>query len=106
MKNLFKSKTLNFRTKPPFGQPDSGLPLSQLRSGDRAVVCRLNGGETFRSKMLSLGLFPGKTIAVQRSDKSLPFVLWVDQSRIVVDRNTLEQIYVQTVVDHGKGDWR
>ncbi len=75
-------------------------PLCSLRSGECGTVRRLDGGEDFRCKMLALGIIPGKTVTVARGEKHQPYVLRVDESRVMVDWGTLGQIYV----DSGAGE--
>jgi Fe2+ transport system protein FeoA len=70
-------------------------PLSTLKSGDCGMVRRLDGDEEFRTKMIALGIIPGKTIMVTRGEKHQPYVLRVDESRVMMDWRTLGQIYVQ-----------
>jgi Fe2+ transport system protein FeoA len=70
-------------------------PLSALKSGDCGTVRRLGGGEEFRTRMIALGIIPGKTIMVARGEKHQPYILRVDESRVMMDWKTLEQIYVQ-----------
>lgn len=70
-------------------------PLSNLKSGDFGTVRRLEGGEEFRNKMISLGIIPGKTITVAKGEKNQPFLLRIDESRVMMDSKTLDHIYVQ-----------
>ncbi len=69
-------------------------PLAILRAGESGVVSRMTGDEEFRSKMLALGILPGKTIMVARGGKHQPFILRIDESRIMVDWNLLSRIYI------------
>ena len=78
------------------GNLAAAVPLVQLQSGDSGTVLRLDGGEDFRCKMLSLGIIPGKTITVFSGEKHCPYILRVDESRVMIDRRTLERIFVQT----------
>lgn len=69
-------------------------PLVLLRAGESGVVSRMTGDEEFRSKMLALGILPGKTITVARGGKHQPFILRIDESRVMVDWNLLSRIYI------------
>lgn len=78
-------------------------PLSTLKSGEHGTVRRLEGGEEFRGKMLALGIIPGKTITVARGEKHQPYILRVDESRVMMDWRTLDRIYVQPGTLRRKG---
>ena len=78
------------------------IPLDTLRSGDCGTVSRMDGGEEFRGKMLALGIIPGKTITVARGEKHQPYVLRVDESRVMIDWATLGRIYVHSGPDLGR----
>ncbi|MGE5597814.1 MAG: FeoA family protein [Bacteroidota bacterium] len=105
-------------TPPASGQGAGDLPLCLLRAGESGIVRRLEGGEEFRSRMLSLGLAPGRLVTVCRSGCNQPFVLRIDAGRIMVDWRTLGRIHVQPWVvparegGHGhcrrggRGRWR
>ncbi len=69
-------------------------PLALLRAGESGVVSRMTGDEEFRSKMLALGILPGKNITVARGGKHQPFILRIDESRVMVDWNLLSRIYI------------
>lgn len=79
------------------------IPLSTLKSGNYGIVKRLDGGEEFRSKMLALGIIPGKKITVTRGEKNNPYLLQVDESKVMMDWRTLEQIYIQSGTVRMKG---
>jgi Fe2+ transport system protein FeoA len=79
--------------------------LCDLRSGDCGTVQRLEGGEDFRCKMMALGIVPGKTVTVTRGEKHQPYVLRVDDSRVMVDWGTLGRIHVNSgaATERGRG---
>lgn len=72
------------------------IPLSGLVTGECGTVSRLEGGEEFYSKMLALGISPGKSVAVIRGSRKQPYLVRVDDSRVMVDWLTLNNIYIQT----------
>ncbi|MFO8043754.1 MAG: FeoA family protein [Alkalispirochaeta sp.] len=71
-------------------------PLSRAPSGVPVVVARLDGGEGFRSKVISMGLVPGKTVTVRSSGKRGPLVVQIDGSRVGLGRDVAERIMVKT----------
>lgn len=83
------------------------IPLTRLKTGDDGVILRLNGNEEFRSKMLALGIIPGKRIKVAKGDVNQPYILRVDESRIMIDWTTLNEILVQPETGFKRrGGWR
>lgn len=83
------------------------VPLTQLKTGDEGVVFRLNGNEEFRSKMLALGVVPGKRINITRGGPNQPYILKVDESRLVIDWTSLSGIVVQPKSGlKRRGGWR
>lgn len=96
---LATGKNISLSRKNPTGRETAVFvaetPLSTLKSGDCGIVQRLEGGEAFRGKMLALGIIPGKTITVARGEKCQPYILRIDDCRVMMDWRTLGRIYVQ-----------
>jgi Fe2+ transport system protein FeoA len=84
------------------GMRGAEISLDTLKSGDYGTVSRMEGDEEFRGKMLALGIIPGKTITVARGEKHQPYVLRVDESRVMMDWATLSRIYVHSGSDMGR----
>lgn len=78
-----------------FSLPGGETPLSALGPGDKGVVSRLDGGEDFRCKMLSLGILPGKEVTIARGEKHQPYILGVGDCRVMMDWGALGRIYVK-----------
>lgn len=115
MKSVVESERLiEFAATPltqerKFSFPGGEIPLSALGPGDRGVVSRLDGGEDFRCKMLSLGILPGKEVTVARGGKCRPYILGVGDCRVMMDWGALGRIYVKPAPEcSGKGGrrWR
>ncbi len=77
-------------------EEDEATPLSEVRSDLPVVVARLDGGEGFRSKVISMGLVPGKTVTVRSRGKRGPVVVQIDGSRVGLGRDVAERIMVKT----------
>jgi len=90
--DLFLQNSAGCKTK----TTEVEMPLAALRTGECGTVLRMEGNEEFRSKMLALGIIPGKVITVTRGDQHQSFILRVDQSRIMMDWKSLNRIYVQS----------
>lgn len=103
---LEKEKSTGFPTMPLIQEANQAslveIPLSALVSGDRGVVSRLDGGEEFRCKMLSLGILPGKEVTVARGEKRQPYILGIDDFRVMMDWGALGRIYVQPATECGR----
>jgi Fe2+ transport system protein FeoA len=72
-------------------------PLSTISSGTRVAVVRLDGGEGFRSKVISMGLIPGKEFSVQSYSRKGPPVVQIDGSRVALGRELAERVIVRPV---------
>ncbi|MFP4151512.1 MAG: membrane protein insertion efficiency factor YidD [Alkalispirochaeta sp.] len=71
------------------------IALSQIPTGTQVTVARLDGGEGFRDKVISLGVIPGKTLTVQSYSKKGPLVVQMEGSRIAIGRELAKRILVQ-----------
>jgi putative membrane protein insertion efficiency factor len=84
------------RTTQEDSMDDSALTaLSRIPTGTQVTVAKLNGGEGFRDKVISLGVIPGKTLTVQSYSKKGPLVVQMEGSRIAIGRELAERILVQ-----------
>lgn len=101
----FSPTPLSYEKSLPF--PGEEIPLSALETGDRGVVSRLDGGEDFRCKMLSLGILPGKEVTIARGEKRQPYILGIGDCRVMMDWGALGRIYVKPAPKcGGKGGQR
>ena len=96
------------RISEPVRDEMTEIPLSGLAAGQCGTVSRLVGGEQFYSKMLALGISPGKSVAVIRGSRKQPYLVRVDDSRVMVDWTTINNIYIKTGPCKSKGRrrWR
>ncbi|MFW5696006.1 MAG: FeoA family protein [Alkalispirochaeta sp.] len=76
-------------------QEDETTPLSAVRTGVPVVVARLEGGEGFRSKVISMGIVPGNTVTVRSNGKRGPLVVQIDGSRVGIGRELADRIMVK-----------
>ncbi|MFW5696089.1 MAG: FeoA family protein [Alkalispirochaeta sp.] len=74
---------------------DDTKPLSDVSAGVPVVVARLDGGEGFRSKVISMGLVPGRTVTVRSSGARGPLVVQIDGSRVGLGRDVAQRIMVK-----------
>ncbi len=58
--------------------------LSDLKAGSKAVVSQILGGEGFRKRLLDLGVVPGKEIEVISAHKYHPFIIRIDDAKIML----------------------
>ena len=69
-------------------------PLSTIPTGTEVVVVRLDGGEGFRDKVISLGVIPGKKLRVHSYGRRGPLVVQMEGSRIAIGRELAQRIFV------------
>lgn len=69
--------------------------LADVRSGVEVEVVRFDGGEGFRSKVIAMGIIPGKKIQVQSYSTRGPMVAVVDGSRVALGRELARRIIVR-----------
>ncbi len=108
MKTIIKTeRPVEFATMPLIQEKNreircGEIPLSALESGDRGVISRLDGGEDFRCKMLSLGILPGKEVTVARGAKRQPYIIGIGDCRVMMDWGALGRIYVTPAIECGR----
>jgi Fe2+ transport system protein FeoA len=83
--------------------PGVGARLSGLCPGDTGVVLGFAGKEELSGRMMALGIVPGKAVTVMNGAKRQPFILRIDESRMMVDWQTLNQIIIAPVKAGPKG---
>ncbi|MCG8514404.1 MAG: ferrous iron transport protein A [Halanaerobiales bacterium] len=69
--------------------------LSNLHTGEKGIVTSLKGGKDFRNKMLALGLVPGKEFEILKGNKNGPFVLKIDETRLMLGCGMAEKIMIK-----------
>jgi len=74
------------------------LSLADLSPGDMAVVTGLNGGETYRKKLLSLGLVPGSMVELLRnSGRGAGILIRLGRSTLMLNAGLADRIAVNPV---------
>lgn len=76
--------------------------LADVRSGSEADVVRFDGGEGFRSKVIAMGIIPGKRIRVQSYSARGPVVVVIDGSRVALGRELARRIIVRGGTDEAR----
>ena len=71
------------------------VPLDQLPSGTRAVVCRLRGGKEFVSRLAAMGLSVGSHIEVLQNRGQGPVLVLVRDTRIALGRGEVMKILTE-----------
>jgi Fe2+ transport system protein FeoA len=78
---------------------NGGLPLSVLTTGETGVVIGFNGEAEFSARMMALGMIPGQTVTVVNGGSEQPYLVRVAASRVMLDWQTLNRIYIQPVCE-------
>ncbi|MFP4564482.1 MAG: ferrous iron transport protein A [Spirochaetia bacterium] len=68
--------------------------LSNLTSGESALVVTVDGGKGSRQKLFDLGIVPGKVISVVQGAKRHPYIVRVGETKIMLGWGMVEKIYV------------
>jgi Fe2+ transport system protein FeoA len=79
------------------GGPPVHPNLTDLVPGDTAVITALNGGETYRKKLLSLGLLPGSVIELVRGGYGSGMLVRVGKSTLMINAGLADRIGVRPI---------
>jgi len=72
------------------------LPLTELVTGETAVIVSLGGGHGGRQRLRALGLLEGQRIRkISRIGKAGPIVVLVDRAQVAVGHGMARKILVQ-----------
>lgn len=69
-------------------------PLSSLANGEQAVIRDIQGGRCIRSRLIAMGLMPGKELTVLNNIPNGPFIVQIDDTRIALGRGQADKIIV------------
>ena len=71
------------------------ITLSDLKSGEKAIIKRLEGGEEFRKKLASLNIRVGKTIRkITEQPLHGPVVINIDNTEATIGMNMAKKIII------------
>ncbi|MDA3899908.1 MAG: FeoA family protein [Spirochaetes bacterium] len=74
------------------------LPLSMAKPGSSYKILKIEGGEKFKSKMISMGIFPEKTVEIMNCDGCVgPIAIKIGFSKVVLGRGMAQKITVSTM---------
>lgn len=76
---------------------DNLLHLSEIASGESAILKKIIGGHEIRQRLTAMGLLPGQTILVVKNGHPGPLVVKVKESKIVLGRGMSQKIKVEKV---------
>lgn len=100
---MFKGRSMGFRhgVQPSDGrsgeQPE-GIPLTALRSGEKARVVRV-GGFSMSRHLASLGIYPGTCLTLIRGGTGHTVIVEAGGTRLVVGRGMAPRILVTPLSD-------
>jgi len=69
--------------------------LSELKTGESAVIHSLQGGHTLRSRLAALGFTPGAEIRVVQNMGRGPMIVRVRDTRIALGRGEAQKVLIQ-----------
>ena len=70
------------------------IPLSQLSSGQSAIIDDLLGGRGFISRLVTLGFTPGAVVKMLQNVGRGPLIVLVRDTRIALGRGEAQKILV------------
>ena len=68
--------------------------LTQLASGAKIRIARIRGGQHFLSRATSIGFTVGAQAEVLQNYRSLPLLVYLRDTQVVIDRSEAEKIDV------------
>jgi len=72
------------------------ITLINLKSGEKAIIKRLEGGDTFRKKLASLNIRVGKIIRkITEQPFDGPVVIEIDNTEATIGMNMAKKIIVE-----------
>ena len=77
--------------------------LNDLRVGETAVVCALDGGAHFRSRMVSFGFTPGVTVKMMQNYGCGAVIVGLRGTRVALGQGEARKVGVTRSQERGKG---
>jgi len=74
---------------------DNTCPLSELETGETAIVQDLRGGYGFRSRLAVLGFTPGVKITMLQNLSHGPIIVNLRDTRIALGRGEAKRVLVK-----------
>ena len=71
------------------------IPLYMIANNETAYIKELKGGQHFKEKCIRLGLIPGVKIEVISGQRNHAFLLYMNNSQIMVGYGMIKKIYVE-----------
>lgn len=71
-----------------------GIRLTNLKTGKKAKVLKIDGGIGAKSKLQAMGIFPGIDITVVQSMDRGPVVIEAGNTRLAIGRGLAEKVEV------------
>ena len=72
------------------------MPLSMAKPGEKVRIVRINGGTTFLSRIMNMGIVEGKIVRVLNNTRG-PVLIAVDNFRIALGRGASFKIFVEYI---------
>ncbi len=74
-------------------------PLSDLKVGERGVVCQLCGGQEYTGRLAALGFTPGVEITIARNESHGPILVIARGARMALGRGEAGKILVERLAE-------
>lgn len=73
------------------------LKLHEVKTGNKAVVTKINGDARFLSRITSIGLSPGCEIKMLHNKPKLPLLFYGRDTVIALNRQESQNIFVEVI---------
>jgi ferrous iron transport protein A len=70
--------------------------LSTHSKGETLTVVSLDGGDSFKEKLICQGIIPGAEIEIVNKRKNGPLVIKVNKTKVIIGSGMADKIYVTT----------
>ena len=77
--------------------PVTEVSLSNIKTGQKVKLIRVDAGEDLKSRLAVLGMVPNTQITIINKDRPGPFVVSFKGSRIALGREMTEKIMVSPI---------
>ncbi len=77
--------------------PMTEIPLSNIKTGQKVKLIRVDAGEDLKSRLAALGMVPNTQIMIINKNRPGPFVVSFKGSRIALGRDMTKKVIVRPI---------
>lgn len=76
-------------------QNNQAMPLMMVPNNTDAEVVEVRGGHGMRQRLSSMGIYPGQTVSLIRSNAGGPIIVKAQGSRVAIGRGMAHRVMVK-----------